>query len=193
MVLEGLMTGFSLHALSKEEGLPSYGSMLRRIRDDSGFRERLDAARAARAYHLEDKMLAIAESELTDKDVVPGARLRFDIYNRGAEVGAPEKFGKKVTVAGDQSRPIIFKVLSGVPEPAPRVPGNSAAPGLSTSVSLEADTIETTARPVGSMDGLPGVSESGSALLDALAREKGVVVPDDETTKRLNEGEADGR
>lgn len=107
--------GMSLHAISCEDGLPSYGSILRWFKEKAEFRELIENGRALRALHHEEEALRHAESAF-DKDDVPAARLKFDAHVWAAEVNDPSRYGKKTTVQGDPNRPIVFQISTGVPE-----------------------------------------------------------------------------
>ncbi len=122
--------GMSLQNICQLEGMPTYGTVLRWLKDSTKFVDGLEGARRARAIHFEEKALGIADVKgPIDKDFVAGERLKFDVYKWGAEVGDPTRFGKKVTVGGDPNQPIVFKVITGVPEPT----------GDQASVTLNAD------------------------------------------------------
>lgn len=121
--------GESLAAIAKSEGMPSYTTILKWCRDSSKFAAEFERARAARAIYFEDQVAAIAQSPAVDKDYVAGERLKFDALIKVAEWGDPARFGKKVTVAGDQDRPIVFKVVTGVPENLNQLPPELNADG----------------------------------------------------------------
>lgn len=108
------IAGKSLHAISAIEGMPSYGSILRWMKECEDFRKAIEAARLLRATHFEEMALEAAH-EPNDKDDVPAARLRYDANVWAAEVNNPQQYGKKTTVQGDASRPIVFQVSTGVP------------------------------------------------------------------------------
>lgn len=113
LVLDLYVDGSSLAQICKLPEMPSYNTLLRWLRDRPECSERFEAARAARAIHLEEKALAIADN-VTDASA---DRLRFDILKWGAEVGDPQKYGKKVTIEGGK-RPVVFQIKTGVPEPS---------------------------------------------------------------------------
>lgn len=119
LILEFYTQGHSLLRISEMPEMPCYSTILRWVRDSERMRAEFEGARFARALDLEEKALAIAENRI-DKDDAAGERLRFDIFRWGAEVGNPAQYGKKVTVGGDASRPIIFQVVTGVPAPEGR-------------------------------------------------------------------------
>lgn len=162
MILDLYVDGSSLTKISQLEGMPSYNTLIRWVRDKSDFRAALKASRVARAFHFEERIVEIADKPI-GKDDVPGERLRFDVLRWGAEVGSPDDFGKKMVVQGDESRPIVFKVTTGVP-----------APGLP---SPEQPVIDVT-------PGAPavGTEAPASSLLDRLAKEQGVEIPDEPVT-----------
>lgn len=113
-IIEMYLAGASLHKISDTEGFPSYGSILRWLKDDEQFRKEVEAARLIRAWHHEEEALKAAD-DATEKDEVPAARLKFDAHVWAAEVNNPAQYGKKTTVSGDLTRPIIFTVVTGVP------------------------------------------------------------------------------
>lgn len=115
-ILDLYVEGHSLQAISLRDGMPSYLTILRWARELDGFHEEFERARAVRAIHMEEQALQLAEDHI-GKNEAPGAKVRFEIFKWAAEVGDAGRFGKKVTVAGDSARPIVFKVVTGVPAP----------------------------------------------------------------------------
>lgn len=113
-VIDRYLSGESLWAISRIEGLPSYCTILRWLKDKEEFLEEFEKARRIRAIHLEDKIAQESEI-LHDKDDVGGARLQFDARKWLAEHADPSRFGQKVTVQGDKERPIQIVVKTGVP------------------------------------------------------------------------------
>lgn len=113
------IAGNSLRKISKLEGMPSYAALLRWAKERKEFREQLVASRAVRALHFEDTALAAADEvlDMDDKDRAAVARLRFDAFKWGAEVNDPAQYGKKTTISGDASKPIVFQIVTGVPAP----------------------------------------------------------------------------
>ena len=109
------LAGMSLHKISQLDGMPSYGSLLRWYKDTPEFRALIDGARATRALHHEEEALRAAD-EVTYKDDVPAARLKFDAHVWAAEVSDPSKYGKKTMLSGDPDRPLVFQISTGVPE-----------------------------------------------------------------------------
>lgn len=115
-ILDLYMSGMSLAEIARQAGLPGYQTILKWSKDSSKFAAEFERARQARAIYFEDQVAQIATGAPASKDEVAGERLRFDALVKVAEWGDPNRFGKKVTVAGDQSRPIVFKVVTGVPD-----------------------------------------------------------------------------
>lgn len=112
---EMYLEGYSLHAISQMDGMPSYGALLRWMKDDADFRKRLDVARQVRARHFEEEAIRLAMAA-TIKEDVPAARLQFDACVWAAEVNNPQMYGKKTTIAGDLEHPPVFYISTGVPE-----------------------------------------------------------------------------
>lgn len=110
--------GHSVAKISAMEGMPAVASIYRWRRDNADFREALNAARESRAFSAEEAIAELAEkAEGLHKDDVAGHRLAFDAHSWRAGVNDPEKYGKRTTIQGDQSRPIIFNVVSHIPAP----------------------------------------------------------------------------
>lgn len=173
----------SMHAISKMEGMPAYATILRWAREHKQFSEQFKRARQCRAIHLEERAMEIADGVI-DKDSAPGERLRFDIFKWGAEIQHPEEYGKKVTVAGDRDRPIVFKVLTGVPEPQSQLPSTQAHPDIEV-VAVALGTGSSEVRAAGSATqevagSTPAPSTlTGSELLDRIAAETGITIPEE--------------
>lgn len=117
-ILNLYISGMSLNTISKQPEMPCYATLLRWIQNRSDFREEFEAARKARAVHLEEMALRAAEEaeQLDGKDRAALGRLKFDAYKWGAEVNDSQRFGKKTTVEGNPDRPITFTVVTGVPQ-----------------------------------------------------------------------------
>ena len=113
------MDGYSLSKISQEPNMPSVGAMSRWSIEHEDFGKKLERARTMRALVHEDKMEQITEIDYIEKNDVGGLRLKFDIHNRLAEVHNPAKYGKRTIISGDQDRPIIFQVVTGVPKREP--------------------------------------------------------------------------
>jgi len=107
-------SGLSLHAIAAMDGMPSYGMILRWVKEDAGLRQALEGARVVRALHFEEEALRAAEAAI-DKDDVPAARLKFDGYVWGAKVNNPDRYGNKTQLSGDPDRPLTFNISTGVP------------------------------------------------------------------------------
>lgn len=120
-VIEFYQTGMSLAMIADIEGMPSYGGLLHAIAINPEYKSELEAARKIRALHFEE--LAIHELERVEqneaRDRAAVAKLKFDGYLRIAEIAAPDKYGKRTTIAGDASNPITIVVKTGVPDPLP--------------------------------------------------------------------------
>lgn len=109
------LEGESLLSISRDPAVPSYATILKWARDNDGFRNQLKNARQLRALHMEEMALQVAEAT-EDKDDVPAAKLKVDTYKWVAEVSDPDTYGKKTTVQGNASAPIMIVVKTGVPD-----------------------------------------------------------------------------
>jgi hypothetical protein len=117
-IVDHFTEGKSLFRISHEAGMPSYGTILRWLHGNKPFRDRLNAAREVRAIHFEEQALDAAEN-VSDKDEVPAARLKFDAMKWAAEVNDAARFGKRTTIAGDQNNPVQFIISTGFPDLLP--------------------------------------------------------------------------
>ncbi len=81
------------------------------------FREMIEGTHQMRAMLLEEEAMKAVHCD-DGKDDVPGARLRFDAAMALAAVNNPNKYGKKTVVEGNSDKPIVFRVVTGVPAPA---------------------------------------------------------------------------
>ncbi len=140
-LLERYIEGMSLVDIAALPGSPSYGTLLRWLKDSKKLASQFEAARAVRAINLEEKALALANGEI-DKDQAPGKRLQFDILKWGAEVHDPSRFGKKLTVAGDPDKPVVFKFVTGVPAPNPsQLPPLLDAKGMAIKTEIAVESV----------------------------------------------------
>jgi transposase-like protein len=114
-ILNMYVEGMSLVKIAAEDGMPSYGTILRWVKDKDDFRKEFESARLARALHFEEKAIEAAE-DTTHKDDVPAQRLKFDAYKWGAEVNDASRYGKKTVVEGNASKPIVFQINTGIPQ-----------------------------------------------------------------------------
>jgi hypothetical protein len=107
------LEGLTLSAISRKTGMPALGTLIRWSKENGEFAKMLRSARSARALLLEEKALEIAD-ELEDPKMVGVAKVRSDIYWRGAEVADPATYGKKIEHKGDISTTVKFvKVHTG--------------------------------------------------------------------------------
>lgn len=115
-IAELYMSGRSISAIARIEGMPSSSTIYNWIRDTPEFAEKMEGAREARGYLCEEKVWAIAEEAPNlHKEEVPGARLGFDAWAKLAEWNNPKQYGKRTTVQGDSSKPIVFEINTGFP------------------------------------------------------------------------------
>jgi hypothetical protein len=114
-ILDLYLTGMPLYKIASEPGMPATTTLWRWLRDHPSFRDRVTATRKIRAMQHEEQALAVADPHLS-KDEVPAARLAHDAHRWAAEVNDPETYGKRNIIQGDASKPIVFKVVSHIPE-----------------------------------------------------------------------------
>lgn len=114
-ILDLYLQGMPLYKIAAMEGMPCQGTVWKWMRDMPHFRERITACRRIRAMQHEEQALAVADPNL-GKDEVPAARLAHDAHRWAAEVNDPEVYGKRTTIQGDATKPIVFKVISHIPE-----------------------------------------------------------------------------
>lgn len=108
--------GATLGQIAKFRGMPTYQTILRWCRDDTKFAREFENARMARSLFYEDEIGKIALGDVCAKDDAPGVGHKLSALFKLAEWGDPARFGKKVTVAGDEKRPVVFRVVTGVPD-----------------------------------------------------------------------------
>jgi hypothetical protein len=114
-VVDLYFAGKSLHAISAEEGMPCYATLLRWYAQNAEFRAKMDEAETARAMHHRDQAMEIALSP-AGKDEVPAARLGFDAHVWAAEKADPKKFGKQTNQNTQISGGVTINVVTNVPE-----------------------------------------------------------------------------
>lgn len=117
-IVDFYVEGRSLYEISRESSMPSYGSILRWLKNNSQFLKRIQEARVIRALHFEE-MARDAAMDVADKDDVPAARLKFDAMKWSAEVSDAATYGKKTVISGDQSNPVQFIISTGFPDLTP--------------------------------------------------------------------------
>jgi hypothetical protein len=115
-ILDYYLAGMPLYKVATLPGMPSQGTIWRWLRDHPTFRERINACRRIRAMQHEEQAIAVAIDPGLGKDDVPAARLAHDAHRWASEVNDPETYGKRTTIQGDASKPIVFKVVSHIPE-----------------------------------------------------------------------------
>lgn len=115
-ILDMYISGESLNKISKIEGFPAYGTILRWIKEKPEFRENFEEARKIRALHFEEMARDAAETseDIDGKDRAAIARLRYDAYKWSAEVSDAERYGKKSAENTGQGN-IQIIVNTGVP------------------------------------------------------------------------------
>lgn len=115
-VCDEYLTGKTFAEIGRKPGYPPAKQIYRWLQTLDTFREKIERTRAARGIVLEDKILEGIDIPI-GKDDVGGERLRFDRLRWAAEVNDPSRYGKKVTHAGDSTRPIQFIINTGFGEP----------------------------------------------------------------------------
>lgn len=124
-ILDLVTSGESIQKIGQIEGFPPAHAIYRWMRDPDRHAE-FDAARRDRAEVMRDKAVEIAEQGMINEEDAPGERIRADIYKWAASVDNPDRYGKQTKIVGDASRPVVFQVITGVPEPkAPPTPVQS--------------------------------------------------------------------
>jgi hypothetical protein len=105
--------GAFLTKLCKEPGIPPYRVISLWRSQNERFALMLAQAEKDRAEYYHDQAL---ESSMlcTDKDMVPAMKLAVDTLKWAAERGDPNRYGSKVQVQGDDSRPIVIKIDTGI-------------------------------------------------------------------------------
>lgn len=105
--------GKTLTWIAAQSGMPAYGTLIKWSKEHAELSRMLRGVREARALHYENSAIETAENACgKDAD-----RLKFEAYKWGAEVNDPGTYGKKVTHAGDQTNPVVLKVVTGFGEP----------------------------------------------------------------------------
>jgi hypothetical protein len=103
----------TLKQVERELGLPDR-LLYKYRRECKQFRDRCDEALKDRAFAIHEKVLEDMD-EVPNKNDAPGERLRFDKLKWAAEVGDPDRFGKKREDAPDRG-PRILIINTGVPK-----------------------------------------------------------------------------
>jgi hypothetical protein len=106
-------TGMSLYQISRQAEMPRYQSLLGWVKKHDELREALDAVRALRALHFEDKALTVAE-EACGKDA---DRIRLDAFKWAAEVNDPSRYGKRTVTHEGSGGGTTIIVNTGFGEP----------------------------------------------------------------------------
>ena len=115
-ICDEYLTGKTLAEIGRTPGFPPAKQIYRWLQTLDTFREKIERTRASRGIVLEDKILEGIDTPI-GKDDVGSERLRFDRLRWLAEVNDPARYGKKVTHAGDSSKPIQFIINTGFPPP----------------------------------------------------------------------------
>lgn len=110
------MQGTSLAAIARLEGMPSYQTILRWVKENDECKKLFQGARYSRALHFEDVAIEATQNAQTKEEAITG-RLKFDGAVWAAQVNDPGTYAKKTTVSGDASNPVQIVVLTGVPAP----------------------------------------------------------------------------
>lgn len=114
-ILDLYAAGKRLSEIARMAEMPDYNTLLRWAKKHPEFSRGFAAMKTMKALHHEDEALRAAE-EADGKDA---DRLRFEAHKWAAEVNDPHTYGKKVTVGGDASNPIVLQVITGFGPPNP--------------------------------------------------------------------------
>jgi hypothetical protein len=115
LVCQAIVSGHKVTTLEQTIGVP-YQAICQWRREHVDFDRRLRESLESRALAYEEKAIEAAENVI-DKDDVPAARLRFDAYKKAAEWNDPSRYANKVTVEGNNDRPVQFIISTGFGEP----------------------------------------------------------------------------
>lgn len=112
--------GLTLTKISKLPGMPSSSVIFRWKTLHPDFMQKLDAAKIDRAEAYHDRVNEVIDKlDNVGPDRSPLESLKVQGLKWLAEVGNPDKFGKKTKISGDATQPITFVLDTGIHKQAP--------------------------------------------------------------------------
>jgi hypothetical protein len=111
-ICERIANGESLRAICKTKGIPTTTTVKRWLRENEAFRAQYVRAREDQADFYADEIITIADSA----EDWSKARLQVDARKWVASKLLPKKYGDRVQLSGDESAPLVHKVILTGPE-----------------------------------------------------------------------------
>jgi hypothetical protein len=117
-ICEHIAHGNSLVGFCKEDGNPSYTTVMRWLTEKPEFRDSYTRARESQAEYLAEEILAISDDgsrdvyvtdegiEVVNHDVIARSRLRVDSRKWYAGKLQPKKYSDKQIISGDPENPL---------------------------------------------------------------------------------------
>lgn len=117
-VLDRLANGESLHAISKDEGMPSVSHVLRWQDEDAEFAEKYTRARRIGIDALAEKAVAVSSDESLDAN---SRRVQLDAIKWFTSKLRPDKYGDRIAqeISGPGGGPVETKITLVAVEPKP--------------------------------------------------------------------------
>jgi len=112
LICQKIREGGTLKKLHEDSNFPNATVINYWRRNNVQFDEEIKQARKERAEHYHDKVIELAD-ETVDKDDVPVAKFRSDVYKWAAEKGDPSSYGAKIEHTGSNVAPAIV-VVTGI-------------------------------------------------------------------------------
>jgi len=112
LICQRVREGATLKELGDDPSLPSLTVIHYWRRNNATFDEEIKLARKDRAEYYADKVIEIAE-QVVDKDDVPVAKFKSDVYKWAAEKGDPGSYGNKIEHTGSNTATTLV-VMTGI-------------------------------------------------------------------------------
>lgn len=112
LICQKIREGATLKLIGDDPTLPSLTVIHYWRRNNATFDEEIKLARKDRAEYYADKVIEIAE-EVVDKDDVPVAKFKSDVYKWAAEKGDPGSYGNKIEHTGSNTATTLV-VMTGI-------------------------------------------------------------------------------
>jgi hypothetical protein len=112
LICQRVREGATLKELGDDPSLPSLTVIHYWRRNNATFDEEIKLARKDRAEYYADRVIEIAE-QVVDKDDVPVAKFKSDVYKWAAEKGDPGSYGNKIEHTGSNTATTLV-VMTGI-------------------------------------------------------------------------------
>jgi len=115
-------SGVSLRRISQMPDMPRYNDLLEWKATSDRFADVIEKASEMKALDAEEQIREIMDRPVIGEKEAAGLRVKMEAAKWMAERNNPSKYGNKTQISGDKKNPVVFKIMTNVPENPNQVP-----------------------------------------------------------------------